>query len=178
MAIPHGPTGFWKDVGGSLSKVVEIFTKPLSVASNSIAERLELRLRRKPTLHIHFHPMTGLWCLAHRGDMKIMQIGFMADFTRDDPRQTIILMDSFPEGARSELPFQNYIEIPPEEIVTPQYQVWMMVTPVVGTEGKNWKGRIVFVDQWKRKYKSKEKFEFTWVSGKNSAPPPTAAPNT
>jgi hypothetical protein len=86
-------------------------------------------------------------------------------------------VDAFPEGTRSEVQFNNYIEVPPEELVTPECQAWMMVTPVVGKEGTNWKGRILFVDQWKRKYKSKEKFEFMWV-GKNSAPTSAAVPNT
>jgi hypothetical protein len=177
MTIPHGPPGFWKDVGSALSKVVEIFTKPLAVVSNAVAERLELRFRRKPKLHVHFHPTTGLWCLAHQGDKKIMQVGFSADFTHDDPKQTIILVDAFPEGAHSELQFGDYIEIPPEELVTPNHQVWMMVTPVVGEEGKNWKGRIVFVDHWRRKYKSKERFEFMWVGGKSATTSSVAAPN-
>lgn len=175
MTIPHEPSGFWKDVGSALSKIVEVFTKPLAAVSNSIAERLELRFRRKPKLHVHFHPATGIWCLAHQGEKKIMQAGFGADFTHDDPKQTIILVDAFPESARSELSFRDYIDIPPEELVTPDYQVWMMATPVVGQEGENWSGRIIFVDQWKRKYKSEDTFEFKWVGGTNST---VASPST
>lgn len=175
MTIPHEPSGFWKDVGSALSKVVEIFTKPLAAISDAIAERLRLLFRRKPKLHVHFHPTTGLWCLASQGGKKIMQVGFVADFTHDDPRQTIILVDAFPEGTRSELQLFDYITIPPEELVKVGHHIWRMVTPVVGEEGKNWKGRIVLVDQGKRKYKSME-FEFIWVGGKSTAAPSASTP--
>lgn len=167
MTIPHEPSGFWKDVGNALSKIVEVFAKPLAAVSNAIANRLKLRFRRKPKLHVHFHPATGLWCLARQAHKEIMQIGFVADLTHDDPNQTVILMDAFPEGARSELPFFDYITIPPEEWIKPGRHIWMMVTPVLAEKGRNWKGRIVFVDQWKRKYKSEEEFEFLWMGGKN-----------
>jgi hypothetical protein len=159
MTMPPEPSGFWQ----VLAKVVEVFTKPLAVISNAIAERLEIFFRRKPKLHVHFHPHTGVWCLANDGNMKIMQVGFAADFTHDDPRQTLILVDAFPEGAHSKYPFHDDITIGLEELVTPEHQIWMMVTPVVGEEGKNWEGRIVFVDQFKQKHKGKEKFEFMWA---------------
>lgn len=177
MSIPHGPSSFWKNVGSALSKVAETFTKPLAAVSNAITERLALRFRRKPKLHVHFHATTGLWCLASQGGKKIMQVGFVADFTHDDPTQTIILVDAFPDGTRSELRLFDYITIPPEELVRLRHHLWRMVTPVVGEEGKNWKGRIVLVDQWKRKYKSKE-FEFMWVGGKGTAAPPASSPSS
>jgi hypothetical protein len=127
----------------------------------------------KPKLHVHFHPVSGVWCLASDGQTKIMQIGFMADITHDDPRQTLILIDAFPEGTRSKFHFHNRIVIRAEELVSPEYQIWMMVTPVVGKEFSNWNGRIVFVDQFKRKYKSEDTFEFMWGGGK-----PTPAPES
>jgi len=104
----------------------------------------------------------SVWCIALAGTEKWMQVGFSADFTHDDPEQTLILIDAFPEGTRTAHPFREHIEIAPSELVTPEYQVWMMVKPVVSEEGKNWTTRIVFVDQLKRRYKS-QRVEFTWA---------------
>jgi len=169
MAVSPEPSGFLKEVGGALAKLVEVFIKPLAVISNAISERLAILLRRKPKLHVHFRPITGVWCVASDGIIKIMQVGFAADLTHDDPRQTLILVDAFPEGTRSKFPFHNQITIGPAELVSPEHQIWMMVTPVVGEEGKNWTGRVVFVDQFKRKYMSEERFEFMWGGGKTAA---------
>jgi hypothetical protein len=169
MTGPPTPSGFSQ----ALAKVVEVFARPLAVISNAIAKRLAILLRRKPKLHVHFHPSTGVWCLAGDGkDLTIMQVGFQADFTHDDPEQTLILVDAFPESTHAKYPFRDSITIEAEELVEPEHQIWMMVTPVVGEEGKNWKGRIVFVDQFKRKYKCKEEFEFMWAGGKSAGASP------
>lgn len=148
--------------------MLDAFIKPLTVISNAIAQRLHIWLRRKPKLHVHFHPNTGVWAIGTDGTNKIMQVGFQADFTHDDPSQTLILVDAFPEGTQATLHFRESITIEPEMLVTPEYQIWMMVTPVVEQEGKNWTGQIIFVDQFKRKYKSKERFEFRWGGGSSN----------
>ena len=38
----------------------------------------------------------------------------------------------------------------------------ILVTPVVGTKGKDWTGRLIFVDQFDRRYKS-PKYTFKWA---------------
>src|SRR5713226_8271417 len=126
--------GFWKEVTSALTKIVEVFTKPLSVVSDAVSNRLEILLKRKPRLYVNFHPTTSLWCLGRAGDEKFMQVMFSADFTHDDLDQTIILIDAFLKGTKPIVHFHDPIDIDPEELVTP-HPISLMVKPVVGEEG-------------------------------------------
>jgi hypothetical protein len=47
-------------------------------------------------------------------------------------------------------------------LVRSKYVEDFFVTPIIGTPGKNWTGRIIFKDQFHRPYKTK-KFEFVWT---------------
>ena len=165
MIPPTPEPGFLKEVVGSLAKVLEIFTKPLKVVSDAVSLRLELWLRRKPKLHVNFHSPVCVWCLAHEGDTKLMQIYFVGDFNHDDPEQTLFLMNAYVKGTKARFPLGDQIEIGPEEIVSPT-NVTFMVTPVVGEEGKNWKGKLIFIDQFHREHKTQE-CEFQWVGGQS-----------
>ncbi|SRR5712692_2069232 len=158
MNVPPPEPGFWKEVTHALTKVVDILTRPFGVVSNAISGRLEILLKRKPRLFVNFHPMSAFWCLAFSGDTQAMQVMFSGDFSQDDPEQTILLIDAYVKGAKPWIPFDEPIEIPPEELVTSNCPVHFMVTPIIAPVGKNWTGRIIFIDQWHRPYKTK-KFE-------------------
>lgn len=156
--------GFLKEVTSAVSKIIEVVTKPLAVVSDAVSTRLKILLRRKPRLLVNFHPGTPMWCLAHAGTEPLMQMMFMADFTHDDPDQTIILIEAYLKGAKPKFHFQELIAIDAEELVTPRYNVHFMVTPVIGDEGKDWTGRVYFIDQFHRAYKTR-KVEFRWAGG-------------
>lgn len=171
--MPSPEPGFWKEVTSALSKIVEVFTRPLGVLSNAVSTRLEILLKRKPRLYVNFHPATSLWCLVRAGDERIMQVTFMADFTHDDPDQTVILIEAFLKGTKPKFHFDEPIDIDPEELVTPEYSVSLMVTPVIGEEGRNWTGCVIFIDQLHRTYKTK-KVEFKWAGGPVKPPGKTS----
>jgi hypothetical protein len=59
------------------------------------------------------------------------------------------------------------IEVPPEQMITPDYTLDAFVHPVVGRIGETWKGRIIFVDQFKRTHKT-DKIEFKFVGLKEN----------
>jgi hypothetical protein len=152
----------WKEIVTSVSKLVETLTKPLATVTNAISERLEVLLRRKPKLYVNFRPSTTYWCLANEGQTRIMQLGFAADFSHDDLKQTLVLINGYPEGTRPRYSFTSYIAIRAGDLVSPSFQLNLLVLPVLGEEGKDWMGRIVFVDQWHRTYKSKAT-KFMWA---------------
>jgi len=47
---------------GIIKTVVETLLKPFALIFNPIAERIGNRLKRKPKLYIHIHPLTNVWC--------------------------------------------------------------------------------------------------------------------
>ena len=153
MAPPLEP-GFWKEISGAFAKLIDVFVKPLRVVSDAIAIRTEVLLRRKPRVYVTFQPVTSYWCLAHEGDKRVMQVGFTADFAHDDPEQNVLVIEAYPKGTRTRYPLAEKLSIRPSELVTQRFN--LMAVPVVGEEGKNWKGRVVLVDQWKRRYKTDE----------------------
>ena len=162
MSVPPTEPGFWKEVTHTLSKIVDVFTRPLDVISNAVSGRLEILLKRKPRLYVNFHPMMGLWCLAFSGEARAMQVCFMADFSHDDPDQTLLLIDAYIKGTKPWIRFDEPIKIPPGQLVRSNYVEDIMVTPIIAPVGKNWTGRIIFIDQYHRRYKTK-KFEFKWT---------------
>jgi hypothetical protein len=40
--------GFWKEVMGAVTKIVDVLTKPLGVVSDALSTRLRILLKRKP----------------------------------------------------------------------------------------------------------------------------------
>lgn len=157
----HEP-GLIQDVIHGLGKIVEPLLRPLNVVSHAISERLAHWLSRKPKLFVTFHPQPMSWCLAWWGEEPGMQLVFMADFTHDDPHRTLLLIGAYLKGTKSLQNFFEPIEIPPRKLITPQYTLFLFVHPVIGTAGQPWKGRIIFVDQFKRPHKS-EKVEFKFT---------------
>lgn len=59
------------------------------------------------------------------------------------------------------------------ELIEPQtmahIQLSAIVTPIVATRGKPWRGRLIVVDQFHRKHKT-QKIEFKWVSPEQAPP--------
>ena len=151
---------------------LENLTKPFSSLLNPIAERLGNALgKRKPRLYVHFHPTQLMWSVGiqrepNGSSIDIMQVHVMADFNHDDPKETIFVMDVYPEGTQNRIPGFAQFSIEPTEVVT--NQIVSFATPVIGEKGQPWKGRIVLVDQFQRKHKTR-KATFRW--GGQAKPP-------
>ena len=158
---PHDP-GLVKELTSALGKILEPFVRPINVVSQAMSDRLERWLTRKPRLYVRFHPQMERWCLAFSGDETGMQIIYTADFSHDDPKQTLLLIDAYIEGAKPFVTVSDPMKIPPGQVVRSRHINGIYLTPVVAEIGKNWTGRIIFVDQWHRKYKS-DKFEFIFT---------------
>ncbi len=139
--------------------------RPLNVVSHAISDRLEHWLSRKQRLYVTFHPQPRFWSLAWQGEEQGMELVFMADFTHDDPHRTLLLTGAYISGTTPWQSFFEPIEIRPKELVTPQYEFPVLVHPVVGKIGETWKGRLIFVDQFKRPYKT-DKIELKFIGPK------------
>ena len=149
-----------------------IFTKPFSSLLNPLAERIGNWVgRRKPRLYIHFIPSQILWCVAWQGQkdgtsIEMMQAMFWADFNHDDQRETLVIMDAYPQGTQPQIGMIDKFKIPPR--CTVYKQVAAIVLPIKGKKGKPWVGRFVLVDQFQRKYKT-IKITFRWMGPPLSA---------
>jgi hypothetical protein len=140
---------------------LENLTKPIGSLLNPVAQRIGGKLgHRKPHLYVHFVLPQTVWCIARNGDQEAMQIVFWADFNHDDPQQTLIITDAYPKGTRSEIRTVINFPVPPGQMV--REQVATFAVPIKGEKGKPWTGRIILLDQFKRKYKT-DKIAFRWV---------------
>ena len=148
---------------GIIKTVVETLLKPFALILNPIAERIGNRLKRKPKLYIYIHPVSNVWCYAWRvpDPNPIMQVRFDADFTNDSNHEALLILDAYVEGTNSTLPLMNHIKIPPTSTTVSEI-VGVFCTPVVSEGGKDFTGRIIFVDHLKRKHRS-DKTTFKWV---------------
>lgn len=141
-------------------------TKPFSSLLNPMAERIGNWIgRRKPRLYVHFNPSQMLWCIARQGQAdgsftEMMQAMFWADFNHDDPKETLVITDAYPDGTHPQLGMMVKFAIPPGEIV--HEHVAAFVLPIKAEKGKAWRGRFVLLDQFQRKYKTK-KVTFRWA---------------
>jgi hypothetical protein len=141
-------------------------TKPFSTTLNAVAERLALRIgRRKPNLYVHFDPVQTVWCIAQsaqRGGSPVeyMHVVFWADLNHDDPKQTLVIVNAYPEGTQPEMETISKFSIPPGSIVHEQLSA--IVLPFVAKKGEPWIGKFILVDQFDRTYKTK-KIKFKWV---------------
>jgi hypothetical protein len=100
----------------------------------------------------------------------MMQAMFWADFSHDDPKQTLVIIDAYPDGTHPQIGMFKFA-IPPGKLV--QEQVASFVLPVKAKKGEPWTGRFVLVDQFQRKYRTK-KVTLRWV-GHPPPPEPTQA---
>jgi len=145
---------------------LENLTKPFSSLLNPLAERIGQRLgRRKPRLYVHFNPTQLVWGIGtqkqtREPDLEMMHIHLTAGFNHDDDKQTLVIMDAFPEGTQNRMPALSQFEIRPHTLVN--QQVVAFVVPVVGEKGKPWTGRFIIVDQFQRRYKT-QRATYRWT---------------
>jgi len=144
------------------SNLTKAFAALLKAGADRVALWIE---RRKPRLYVHFDPVISLWCIGQQQQrygppLEMMQVTFRADFNHDDPRQTLVITEAYPEGTTPQLGMVQKFKIPAETMV--DEQVTVFVTPIVAEKGKAWTGRIVLVDQFQRKHKTK-KATFRWA---------------
>lgn len=142
---------------GWLASLINTLAAPLKAVAARLARSIE---NRKPKLFVHFNPPSLLWCIANSGPLEWMQLTLSANFNHDDPDQTLVIVDAYLKGATPQLEMQDKFDVPPETIV--DQRVVMFVAPVIREKGKDWTGRIVFVDQFRRTYKS-AKVTFRWA---------------
>jgi hypothetical protein len=162
------------DTAGAVKTVVETLLKPFTLILNPVAERIGNWLKRKPKLHIYAHPQTRIWCYAWDGGEKpMMQARFDADITNDSHDESIIILDGYIEGTEPQVPFITRIEVPTTATVWGEI-VCVFVRPVVGEGGKDFTGRVVLLDQFKRKHLTDE-ITFKWVGSteRPGTPPKT-----
>jgi hypothetical protein len=136
-----------------LKTIVDALLKPFAVISTPLAERIASWFKRKPKLYANFHPGTCLWCLGQYGEQPLMQVMFTVDLTHDDPREALIIVDAHPDGTQSKIRFDKFV-IPPHQLK--ESRVTAFVQPVAGEKGKDWTGHIIFVDQFRRPYKTQK----------------------
>jgi hypothetical protein len=149
------------------TKWLEPITKPIGNILEPVTKRIGGFLGHpKPRLYVHFSKRQLAWCIAGgNGQLEMMQVVCTAEIAHDDPHQTLIILDSYPNGARSEMgTTATHFVIPPETVVRETFASFS--TPVIGKKGQPWTGRLVLVDQFKRKYKT-ERVTFQWAG----APP-------
>jgi hypothetical protein len=85
---------------GLIKAVISAFIKPFEIVITPVAERVASWLKRKPRLHVHFHPLTSFWCIANEKVEPVMQLVFTADFTHDGPKESLIILNAY--GTRSQ----------------------------------------------------------------------------
>lgn len=155
---------------GTIKQIIEILLKPFSLIAHPIAERIGNRLKRKPKLYFNIHPVGSVWCYAWNGTEPMMQVRFDADITNDG-NEAVLLLDAYVKGTKAKIPFMRKIQIPPTTTITGEI-IAVFVEPIVGEGGKDFTGKIVFVDQLKRKHYT-DKTTFAWVG---TTDPPGSPP--
>jgi hypothetical protein len=74
----------------------------------------------------------------------------------------VIITDVYPQGSRSEIRVSTNFVVPPGQMVHEQLQSFSLA--IKAEKGKPWIGRLILVDQFKRKHKT-EKAKFQWAGG-------------
>ena len=86
---------------------------------------------------------------------------FDASITNDSDHEAVIIVDGYVEGTKSKFPLIRPIRIE-SRTMTEREIICVFVTPVVGEGGKDFTGRIILIDQLKRKHPT-DKLTFKWV---------------
>src|SRR5271155_3299330 len=118
----------------------------LSGFLKALADRLaDAITRRKPKIHVH--PVVGneLWCIARQGETEFMHVICWADVTHDDPRNNLVIMQVYPEGTTPQVSTNTRELVEPGTLA--HIQLSAIVTPILATKGKSWKGRLILEDQ-------------------------------
>jgi hypothetical protein len=156
---------------GTIKAILEILLKPFALIFNPVAERVGNMLKRKPKLHIYVRPLTNFWCYAWDGNPNpMMQARFEADITNDGD-EGVLILDGYLKGTKPQLPFRERIEVPPTTTVTDEL-ICVFVRPVIGKGGKDFTGKVVLLDQFKRKHPTDE-ITFTWLGSTERPKYPT-----
>jgi hypothetical protein len=118
--------------------------------------------RRKPRAFVHVRPGTSVWCVAKQQNPQVeyMQIVCTTNVTHDDPKLALVFLDAYPKGTTTQVPLFQAFAVAPKTIANEQ--IAAIVSPIVGKKGKPWTGKLVLVDQFKRKYKT-DKITFQWT---------------
>jgi len=74
----------------------------------------------------------------------------------------VIITDVYPQGSPSEIRASTNFVVPPGAMVHEQLVSFSL--PIKAEKGKPWIGRLILVDQFKRKHKT-EKAKFQWAGG-------------
>lgn len=161
---------------GTIKQIVEVLLKPFTMILNPIAERVGSKLKRKPKLYFHIYPVTSVWCYAWSGHGEnarpMMQIRFDADITNDG-QEAVLILDGYAKGTTARIPLMRPV-LPPTTTVAREI-IAVFVEPIIGEGGEDFIGRIVFVDQLKRKHYT-DKTKFTWVGTTDPPGTPAGAP--
>lgn len=102
----------------------------------------------------------------------MMQARFMADITNDG-NEGILILDGYFKGTKPQVQFREPIRVPPTTTVTGEF-IAVFVRPVVGEGGKDFTGRVILLDQFKREHAT-DKITFKWAG---TTEPPKAAVST
>jgi len=89
-----------------------------------------------------------------------MQVVCHANLTHDDPKIALIITDAYPVGTTTQVRAMTEFKIPPHAMV--KQQIVSIAGPMIAKKGSPWTGKIVLVDQFLRKYKTR-KNTFKWV---------------
>ncbi len=134
-------------------------TKPISNILNPLTERIGKWIERKPKLYVHFHPMQLVWTVgkerqADGSEMEVMHAHVTADFNHDHDQRTLVIVDVYPEGTQNRIPGLSQFQIAPNSMMS-NYHLTSFAVPVIGQKGEPWIGRLILVDQFQRKHKTK-----------------------
>lgn len=77
------------------------------------------------------------------------------------------------KGTKPKIPFRERIKIRPTTTAMGE-NIAVFCTPVVGESGKDFTGKVILIDQLKRKHPT-DKITFTWV-GSTEPPKPPKSP--
>lgn len=122
-------------------------------------------------MYAHVAPASSFWCIGYAGDAKdganqFMQTVFQAEFTHDDDKQALVIMNAYPEGTETKFAALTPFNIPPRTLVS--QQVSAFVQPISPRPGETFECRYILVDQFHRKYRT-QRIVFKWAG-----PPPPA----
>lgn len=140
---------FW-NVLKSKSIPVWLFVLVLIAAYFGIQGTVAAARERKRVLHIVWNEKNSSWHMGSAKGKLAMQVSVAAIFTGREP-DSIQILSAGVEGGKTE------VDLFP--IICPENQpvrgtVMFFVQPPVAKEGKPWRGRIVLVDQYNRKFRS------------------------
>lgn len=143
---------FW-DILKSQSIPVWLFVVVLIAAFFGIQGTFAAARERKRALHIVWHEKNSSWHMGTDCGQPAMQV--MADATLTGrERDPIQILRARIEGGKTEVDLIERLVCPENEPA--RYRIMFFVQPPAAKKGKPWKGRIVLIDQYNRKFGSRK----------------------